>query len=124
MTAPSVERTKVTGLRRFVGPVLIALAAVAGLCAVVGIIAWSQSDSAIARRHGEVTSIKPEANGRTEVCIKNATDAGSTYGNRDAEAAECWQGALEGVSASIGDCVVLQTEGETSYLRVETAEGC
>jgi hypothetical protein len=60
----------------------------------------------------------------TEVCLRDTTDAGSTYGDKRDRESICWDGSLEGVKPEIGACVVLQSQGESGILRVESAEGC
>ena len=79
---------------------------------------------AIARSKGVVTSVRKNADQTTEVCLRNTMDAGSTYGNKQDRDASCWDGVLEGVKPTIGACVVLQAQGESSVLRVESAKGC
>jgi hypothetical protein len=49
---------------------------------------------------------------------------GSTYGSGEARSQDCRDGVLEGDRPSIGDCVVLQTQGESSILRIESSDGC
>lgn len=101
----------------------LSVIATEGMLIEPAIFALVQGDSAIARRRGEATSVKSLSDGVSEVCIKNTTDAGGNYGDRKNLPSVCWHGLLEGVSPAVGDCVILQVEGETSYLRVETAEG-
>ncbi len=60
----------------------------------------------------------------TMICIRDTVDAGGTYGNRKPRAEVCWDGILEGTLPSVGDCVILQTQGESSVLAVEKATGC
>lgn len=105
---------------------LVALAIIGGLGIVVGamaLFAVSQGES-IARRRGEITSIRPAGDDRTKVCLRDTVDAGSTYGTREPQDSVCAAGQLEGIQASVGLCVVMQTEGETNHLRLEQAEGC
>ena len=58
------------------------------------------------------------------MCLRDTTDAGSTYGDKQPRDSICWDGVLEGVVPTIGACVVLQAQGESSVLRVEPAQGC
>ena len=120
------HRSMPTGQRRSRAPLRNILGVLGGLVVLIGLMsvfALAQSP-AIARIRGEVTSVRDAGDSTTEVCVKNATDAGSNYGDKRDRPSACWAGTLEGVRPTIGDCVVLQTEGETSYLRVETANGC
>jgi hypothetical protein len=110
--------------RRAVRAVLILLAAVGGLVVVTALYGLAQGDPAIARRRGEVTSIKTVDGASTEVCIRNTTDAGSTYGDPKDRPLECLEGLLEGITPTVGSCVVLQVEGEASYLRAARADRC
>ena len=84
----------------------------------------AQNSEAIARVKGTVVAITPAEDDQVEVCLRDVVDAGSTYGNTDDRSSICWSGELEGSEPTIGVCVVLQSEGEASYLRVERSEGC
>ena len=79
---------------------------------------------AIARAKGVVTSVRKSRDRTTEVCLRDTTDAGSTYGDKRDRDSICWDGFVEGIEPTIGACVVLQSQGESSVLRVESAEGC
>ena len=102
--------------RRWSGSCLVLFASLLFLFACIG--------SSIARERGTVVSIETPIGQGATLCLANTVDAGSTYGERKGHANVCWDGQLEGVVPRAGDCVVMQTEGETSYLRVETAQGC
>lgn len=80
------------------------------------------SDAAIARQRGELTWFND--GDPTQICIKDTTDAGSTFGNFGSQPLICWSGSSEGDDASIGDCVILQIAAESDYLRVEHTDGC
>ena len=60
----------------------------------------------------------------TEVCLRDTTDAGSSYGDKRERDLICWSGALEVVEPTIGSCVVLQAQGEPRVLCVEPADEC
>ena len=94
------------------------------LAAGLSTVLLCSCNPAIARSKGVVTSVRKKTEQTAEVCLRDTTDAGSTYGsNRDRDSI-CWDGVLEGVEPTIGACVVLQAQGESSVLRVESAEGC
>ena len=61
---------------------------------------------------------------RTEICIKNASDAGSTYGDKSVADKECLSGIVVGRPPATGDCVRLQMQGEGSELKVTGADDC
>jgi hypothetical protein len=83
------------------------------------------SDPTISRVRGTVVSVTGGRSGEeTRVCLRDITDAGSTYGNREPREADCRAGMLEGTRPSPGDCVVVQVQGEASYLRVTSSRGC
>ncbi len=89
----------------------------------IGALILAACNPAIARRRGQVVSVrsdKPE----TEVCIANAVDAGSTYGDKTPSDRECLRGILDGQMPELGDCVTLQVQGEGSELRVTSADDC
>lgn len=124
VTLPPAARPNVGRVLRILRTALSALAALSVLVASIALYAFVQGDPSIARARGLVASIRPVDDGRTEVCIRDTTDAGSSGGALEDRELVCWDGALEGVGAAVGECVVLQTEGETDYLRVEKADGC
>ena len=100
---------------------------VASAVLLVGALALfliAQNSEAIARVKGTVVTVAPAEDDQVEVCLGDVVDAGSTYGNTDDRSSLCWSGELEGSEPTIGACVVLQSEGEASYLRVERSEGC
>lgn len=103
---------------------LIVLAALGTIIAAIAAYAFVQDGPSIARLRGQVSSIEPAADGRTDVCIRDTTDAGSSGGALEPKAMVCWDGELEGDRPEVGDCVILQTQGETDYLRVERADNC
>jgi hypothetical protein len=104
----------------------IAVVAVASLLVVVASVGLYQcaTNPAIARMRGVVTSVTEVPDRQVEVCIRDATDAGSTYGDRNDRDSLCWDGFLEGMRPKVGDCVVLQAQGESATLKVEAATGC
>jgi hypothetical protein len=52
------------------------------------------------------------------------TDAGSTYGDKSPRERMCISGVHSGIRPQIGECVIIETEGESSKLQVEQASGC
>lgn len=90
-----------------------------GLAVDVGFI----GNPAIARMRGNVSSVE-RVDDEVKVCVSNPIDAGSTYGDRTYSAVECWQGLVERREPHVGDCVVLQSQGESSELVVHDASGC
>lgn len=59
----------------------------------------------------------------TEVCISGAVDP-DDLDREDFESRECRDGFIEGEVPAEGDCVVLQTQGESSMLEVTRVSGC
>jgi hypothetical protein len=92
----------------------------------VALVSVSACSRYIARERGTVLSIEtPDLRGKgSTLCLANTVDAGSTYGARKGHQKVCWSGNLEGIVPRVGDCVVMQVEAETSYLRVTGGEGC
>ena len=101
---------------------LLPLLAVAISLGSITMYASFASDEAIARQRGELTWFNDGT--PAQICIKDTTDAGSTFGNFGSQHLLCWSGNFEGDGASIGDCVILQIAAEPEYLRVEQADGC
>ena len=105
----------------------IAVAAIAGAIAalalmILGFYSWS-TNPAIARIRGQVTAVNA-ANESTEICLSGVSDAGSTYGNKSPRERECWDGIAVGTEPRIGQCVVLEIQGEGAELKVARASGC
>lgn len=95
------------------------------LGASIAAVVLCSCNPAIARAKGVVTSVRKSSRDQiTEVCLRDTTDAGSTYGDKRDRDSICWDGFVEGIEPTIGACVVLQSQGESSVLRVESAEGC
>ena len=92
--------------------------------AVLAAVLLTSCNPAIARAQGVVTSIRQLDEQTTEVCLRDAKDAGSTYGDKRDRDSLCWSGVLEGSEPTIGSCVALQAQGESSVLGVEPADGC
>jgi len=78
---------------------------------------------AIARVRGQVVAVEP-VDDEIEICVSGPTDAGSTYGDDTFDDPECWSGVVDDELPSVGDCVTLQVQGESSRLEVEPASGC
>jgi len=107
-------KVRTLALRWLIAAVLIGLVVFVFLAA---------GNPAIARIRGEVVSVD-QVDERIEVCVVNPVDAGSTYGDREFDSTECWSGDVSDGLPNLGDCVVLQTQGESSVLKVTPARAC
>lgn len=100
---------------------LITGAAVVWLAGGAGCV--GACNPAIARVRGEVVTVEP-VDEEIEICLAGPTDAGSTYGDGTFDDPECWSGLVDNELPSVGDCVTLQIQGESSMLEVEPASDC
>lgn len=93
-----------------------ALAEVATTLAAVCIVGCT--NPAIYRARGTVVPVRTVSKETFEVCLNNAVKAAmSTYGRAPNRGGVCKDGILvPAASPRIGDCVVLQTQGEGSTL--------
>lgn len=78
---------------------------------------------AIARMKGEVVSVEPVED-HTEICLAHPVDAGSTYGDRSYAELECRNGIIAGVAPEVGECVIIESQGESSVIEVESGRLC
>ena len=81
---------------------------------------------AIYRARGTVASVRAVDGERVEVCLEGAVKAaGSTYGKSPSDGRICMDGIAEPPALpNIGDCVVLQHQGEGSVMKIEQADEC
>ena len=91
--------------------------------AFAGVVLLTACNPAIARVRGEVVTVNSNGD-ETEICIKNASDAGSTYGDKSVADKECLSGIVSGRLPAPGDCVQLQVQGEGSELKVSGTNDC
>jgi hypothetical protein len=81
---------------------------------------------AIYRARGTVVSVRAVDSKSAEVCLERAVKAaGSTYGTSPSNGRICMDGIAEPPALpNIGDCVVLQQQGEGSVMKIEPADEC
>jgi hypothetical protein len=107
-------------MRRHARSATIAVAAL-----IVGVA--TACNPAIYRAKGTVVSVGPHEDA-TQVCLVRAIKAaGSTYGKLLKDGRICMNGfpIPAGVELPrVGDCVILQNQGESSELKIERATGC
>jgi len=106
---------------------VVAFVAIAGMALWLVLLGWAFGGPAIARIQGDVVSVRTVESGSREVCVDHVTDAGTNYGKHPDEpwaSPQCWSGQLEGFIPAVGQCVILQAEGESDLLTVEHGEGC
>ena len=97
--------------------------AVAMVGTAYAVFGFAACTSAIFRVQGEVVSVTDLGENGTKICISDAVDPDDPDRD-DFEPRECRDGFLEGEVPTEGDCVVLQTQGESSMLEVTRASGC
>jgi hypothetical protein len=66
-------------------------------------------DPAIYRSTGTVVSIENHSEDEVTVCLTGD---------------DCSSGILDGDMPKVGDCVTLQTQGESAMLKITSARGC
>ena len=78
-----------------------------GIAAAVLII--TACEPSISRSTGTVVSIENHSDHEVTVCLSGD---------------DCSSGILDGFIPKVGDCVTLQTQGESSMLKITSARGC
>ncbi|MDQ1391870.1 MAG: hypothetical protein QOF30_847 [Acidimicrobiaceae bacterium] len=108
------------GVRRYARFATVALAALI----VTGATACNP---AIYRAEGTVVSVGPHEDA-TQVCLVRAIKAaGSTYGKSPGNGRICMFGVPTPAGIElpkVGDCVILENQGESSELKIERATNC
>jgi hypothetical protein len=99
--------------------------ATVGLAALI--VGATACNPAIYRAKGTVVSVGPHED-VTQVCLVRAIKAaGSTYGNPLKDGRICMNGFPRPAGVElpkVGDCVILQNQGESSELKIEGATDC
>ena len=118
--APRLGRRHASNVRTFrwawiIGTGVLVLLGMAVYAGLLG-------DPPIAPMKGEVVSVEP-IDGRIEICLADPIDAGSTYGNRVGGEPECWSGILADPKPQAGECVIIESRGESAVIGVESAHG-
>lgn len=109
---------------RVTGRFILAMSVITtSTCMAVGACS---TNPAIYRAKGTVVSVEPTTGREVKVCLERAIKAaGSTYGKPPADGRICLDGIADSPALPVvGECVILQVQGEGSALRIEPGTAC
>lgn len=72
----------------------------------------------------ENTGVVQDGFPEVELCIDHSPESVPNEGSSTSDAIRCYFGMIEGVTPSVGQCILLETVGESSILTVSTSEAC